>query len=74
MLSTVYAAEAQFRHDTDARAHEFAILGSLRDRREALASTAKAHPVRRPVVQRQVVWARPIGVKLELAPGGAICA
>ncbi len=67
MLSTVYAAEAQFRHDTEARAREHAVLGSIRDRRDALASIAKAHPVRRPVTRREVAWARPIGVKLSPA-------
>ena len=38
MLSTVFAAERQFRHDAEIQAREFAILGSIRDRKEALAA------------------------------------
>ena len=42
MLSTVFAAETQFRHETEQRAREFAILGSIRDRKEALAASDHA--------------------------------
>lgn len=63
MLLTEFAAEKQFRHDSEARARELAIGGAIRDRREALAApvTARAAP------RRVATWPRPVGVKRELA-------
>ena len=70
MLSTVFAAERQFRHESEIQAREIAILGSIRDRREGLA-----HPVERARVatrQAVVVWPRPIGVRLDLSEGSSV--
>lgn len=67
MLSTEFSAELQFRHDSEARARELAILGSIRDRREAIAAPRKASVVTR----RVVTWPRPIGVKLDMADNTA---
>jgi hypothetical protein len=70
MLSTVNAAEALFRHDTRTRARELAILGAIRDRREALAATQYLRiPARRPLA-----WPRPIGVNLAVAAAVPACA
>ena len=63
MLSTVFAAEVQVRHDAEARAREFAILGSIRDRKAAMAASARM-PI---TVRRALTWPRPIGVGLDLA-------
>lgn len=63
MLLTEFAADKQFRHDSEARARELAIGGAIRDRREAL----RAAPLSARVAPRRVVtWPRPIGVTLEL--------
>ena len=72
MLSTVFAAERQFRHEAGIQAREFAILGSIRDRHEALAApTKRSRFASRPVV----AWPRPIGERLELSEGpAAACA
>ena len=70
MLSTVYAAEAQFRHETEQRAREFAILESIRNRKEALAASITA----RVAARQPVAWPRPIGVKLNVAGSTAVCA
>lgn len=75
MLSLVTAAEQQYRHETQWRDREIALLASIRDRRAAEAAAAAA-PVRivAPRPQR-VAWARPIGA--HLAPSDscpAVCA
>ncbi len=71
MLSTVFAAEVQFRHDSEARARELAILGSIRDRRESLTAPHQARDTARLVA----TWPRPIGVKLDLTEAtAAACA
>ena len=68
MLSTVFAAERQFRHEAEIQAREFEILGSIRDRHEALTAPAKrSRFASRPVV----AWPRPIGVRLDLSEGSA---
>jgi len=73
MLSTVFAAEAQFRLDSASRAREHAILGSIREHDEAI--TALAAAARTPIaVRRAVTWPRPIGVRLDLADSAAVCA
>jgi hypothetical protein len=71
MLSTVTATEALFRHDSENRAHETAILRSIRDHRDApiVAPTRS-----RDVARRKVAWPRPIGVRLDLASDSALCA
>jgi hypothetical protein len=63
MLSTVFAAEAQFRLDSESRAREHAILGSIRSRTEEIspAYLGSATP-------RAVSWPRPIGVRPDVAP------
>jgi hypothetical protein len=70
MLSTVNAAEALFRHDTRTRARELAILGAIRDRREALAATQHT----RTAARRPLAWPRPIGVSLAAADAVPVCA
>jgi hypothetical protein len=67
MLSTVFSAEVQFRHDSETQARELAILESIRDRREAPA----ARPRPRVAVRRPASWPRPIGVRLDLADSSA---
>ena len=70
MLSTVFASERQFRHEAEIQAREFAILGSIRDRNEALAAPARGSLfASRPVV---VAWPRPIGVKVDLSEGSPV--
>ena len=69
MLSTVFAAERQFRHEAVIQAREIAILGSIRDRREALA--APVEKSRFASRQAVVAWPRPIGVRLDLSEGSA---
>jgi hypothetical protein len=71
MLSTVIATEALFRHDSENRAHETAILRSIRDHRDA-PIVAPTRP--REVARRKVAWPRPIGVRLDLASDSALCA
>jgi hypothetical protein len=62
MLSTVFAAEAQFRLDSESRAREHAILESIRNRTEELAPACLGAATR-----RDVSWPRPIGVRPEVA-------
>ena len=73
MLSTINAAETQFRHESEARMREHALLVSIRERRAArdghmrrsvapTPSTAHA-PVPRPAPAARQAWARPIGIK-----------
>ena len=66
MLSTVNAAETLFHHETANRAHELAILRSIKDRKEAIAASASV----RPSVRRAVTWPRPITLTLQ-APASA---
>ena len=70
MLSTVFAAEAQFRLDSESRAREHAILGSIRNRHEELAAPVHLGSAGR----RAVSWPRPIGVRLDLAEPAAVYA
>lgn len=70
MLSTVYAAEVQFRHDSEGRERELAILRSIRDRREALAVPQRA----RNATLRTATWPRPIGVRVDVADCTEACA
>ena len=60
MLSTVNAAETLFRHETATRAHELAILRSIKDRKEAIAASASL----RSSARQAVTWPRPIALKL----------
>ena len=64
MLSTVLAAEAQFRLDSESRAREHAILGSIRERSEPQFALART-----PATRREVSWPRPIGVRRDLTDG-----
>jgi hypothetical protein len=68
MLSLVTAAEQQYRHDTQWRDRELALLASIRVRREAeaAASAALASAAAAPVAARpqRAAWARPIGARL----------
>lgn len=71
MLTTVFAAETQFRLDSVRRDLELARLAAIRERREALA-----HPLPRALPARVVrperrTWARPIGLG---AHSGALAA
>jgi len=58
MLSTIYASEVLFRHDTELRAQE-ARIDELR--RERLAGLA-AEAARRSPRTRRNAWPRPIGI------------
>jgi hypothetical protein len=62
MLSTVFAAEAQFRLDSESRAREHAILRSIRSRTEELAPAYLGSAAR-----RAGSWPRPIGVRPDVA-------
>ena len=62
MLSTVFAAEAQFRLDSESRAREHAILGSIRNRTQ---EPAQAYPGA--ATRRDASWPRPIGVRPDVA-------
>jgi len=67
MLSHINAAEAQFRHESEMRMREHALLASIRERRAARsASTLEtaALPVAScPRPSPRVAWPRPIGIK-----------
>lgn len=73
MLSTVYAAEVQFRHDAQVRDRELAILGSIKERRLAAAARLEELAAALPGVGRPArtarsapAWPRPIGVDLSV--------
>jgi hypothetical protein len=69
MLSIINAAEAQFRHESETRMREHALLASIRERRAAQsAMAAVSQPViaatsRVPARAARQAWARPIGIK-----------
>ena len=70
MLSIINAAEAQFRHDTDARMRDHALLISISERRAAVdgRATIAAAPravatIASPTRAPRQAWARPIGIK-----------
>ena len=73
MLSIINAAEAQFRHESETRMREHALLVSIRERRAAHdahtmrsvapATTTAFAPVSRPARAARQTWARPIGIK-----------
>ena len=66
MLSTIYASEVLFRHDTELRAQEARIDELRRERLAALAAEAAQRSPR----PRRSAWPRPIGV----AHGDALAA
>ena len=70
MLSTVFAAERQFRHEAEIQAREIAILGSIRDHRQAGAH--RSEKARFASRQAVVAWPRPIGVRLDLSEGSSV--
>lgn len=59
MLSTVTAAELQFRVDTAERNRERSILAAIRDRRAAIAAR-RVQPTRVTTLRRPAAWPRPI--------------
>jgi hypothetical protein len=70
MLSHINAAEAQFRHESEMRMREHALLASMRERRAARSAAAMqtaAPPVayftRQTTRATRAAWARPIGIK-----------
>lgn len=74
MLSTITAAETQFRHEDGRRRKAFALLASIRERRAAETRAAERGAVV-PAASRTTTrasWPRPIGVALT-APAGAAC-
>ncbi len=82
MLSIINAAEAQFRHESETRMREHALLASIRERRAAENTQAKASvaptgaaalaTTMRPAGRAtRDAWARPIGIK---NCDGAVCA
>ncbi|MCH6231096.1 hypothetical protein MK786_10140 [Microbacterium sp. CFH 31415] len=65
MLSLVTAAEQQYRHETEWRDRELALLRAIRARREAQAAALTAPevaPAPAAPARPRGVWARPIGV------------
>ena len=72
MLSTVFAAEVQFRHDSASQARELAILESIRDHRAEHAGPSRTKARLAP--RRVVAWPRPIGAHLDLSDAAAACA
>lgn len=74
MLSTITAAEMQFRHEDGRRRKEFALLASIRERRAA-ETRAADHGTVVPAASRTTArasWPRPIGVA-HAGPAGAAC-
>lgn len=79
MLSIINAAEAQFRHESETRMREHAVLVSIRERRAARSTVSPAAAVVAPAVETlrpaaraaRAAWPRPIGVK---HCEGAVCA
>jgi hypothetical protein len=67
MLSLVTAAEQQYRHETQWRDRELALLASIRDRQRAEAEAAIRVSVAAPARAQRSAWARPIGVRLSTA-------
>ena len=63
MLSTVTAAEVQFRVDTAERDRERSILAAIRDRRSAAASRPVMSPTRVVSPRRPAAWPRPIAAQ-----------
>lgn len=63
MLSTVTAAELQFRVDTAERDRERSILAAIRDRRSAAASLRVTASARVPDPRRPAAWPRPIAAQ-----------
>ena len=60
MLSTITAAETQFRHDDGQRRKEIALLASIRERRAAASRAERVATAPRTIAR--AAWARPIGV------------
>jgi len=74
MLSTITAAETQFRHEDGRRRKEIALLASIRERRAAETRAAE-HAAVVPAAWRATArasWPRPIGVA-SATPAGAAC-
>lgn len=63
MLSTVTAAEVQFRVDTAERDRERSILAAIRDRRRAAASRPAMTSARLESPRRAAAWPRPIAAQ-----------
>ncbi len=78
MLSIINAAEAQFRHESETRMREHAILVSIRERRAAQSTASSIAPRSTPTLALETPtvktlrpatrvaraeWPRPIGVK-----------
>lgn len=74
MLSTITAAELQFRHEDGRRRKEFALLASIRERRAAEKRAADHGTVVLAASRTtaRASWPRPIGVA-HAAPAGAAC-
>ena len=64
MLSTVMAAQGQFRVDTAERDRERAILAAIRERRAAVAQAA----IRPAATRLPVAWPRPIASHAAYSP------
>ncbi|HYI51163.1 MAG TPA: hypothetical protein VEX42_06290 [Microbacterium sp.] len=70
MLSHINAAEAQFRHESEMRMREHALLASIRERRAArsasimeTAAPPVAYATRPSTRATRAAWPRPIGIK-----------
>lgn len=74
MLSHINAAEAQFRHESEVRMREHAVLASIRERRAARSASlmqAAAPPIATALADAprpssraaRAAWPRPIGIK-----------
>jgi len=64
MLSTITAAETQFRHDDGQRRKEIALLASIRERRAAASRADRVATIAAvaPRPTARAAWARPIGI------------
>ncbi|WP_214465379.1 hypothetical protein [Microbacterium flavescens] len=74
MLSLVTAAEQQYRHESQMRDRELALLGSIRARREAQEAAPvaalvapSAAPATAAPARSKGAWARPIGARASVA-------
>jgi hypothetical protein len=76
MLSTITAADVQFRHEEAQRRREIALMTALRERRAATDQTARAAVAGESTPRRpeRATWPRPIHVTATASAGAACVA
>jgi hypothetical protein len=76
MLSTITAADVQFRHEEAQRRREIALMAAIRERRAAEGSTARAAVVKASTTRRpeRATWPRPIHVTATASASAACVA